>query len=51
MKTTLSFDLFKDFDLDISYVWDRIDKPQPKSDGSIPDRDDFQTIVSIAYEF
>ena len=51
MKTTLSFDLIKDFDLDISYVWDHIEKPQPKSDGSIPDRDDFQTIVSIAYEF
>jgi putative salt-induced outer membrane protein YdiY len=51
MIVTLSFDLFKDFDLDISYVWDRIDKPQPKSDGSIPDRDDYQTIVSIAYEF
>lgn len=51
MTSTLSFDLIADFDLDVSFIWDRIEEPQPKSDGSIPDQDDYQLIVSIAYEF
>jgi putative salt-induced outer membrane protein YdiY len=51
MLTKLSFDLFKDLDLDVSLIWDRIEKPQPKQDGSIPKQDDYQLIVSLAYEF
>jgi putative salt-induced outer membrane protein YdiY len=51
LLTTLSFDLFKDLDLDISVIWDRIEKPQPTDDGSIPKQEDYQLIVSVAYEF
>jgi hypothetical protein len=48
---TLSVELVNDFDLDLSYVWDRIDKPQRASDGTVPEQDDFKFIVSIAYDF
>jgi putative salt-induced outer membrane protein YdiY len=51
MLTKFSFDLFKDLDLDVSFIWDRIEKPQRTEDGSLPKQDDYQLIVSLAYEF
>jgi len=51
LLTKLSFDLFKDFDLDVSLVWDRIEKPQQAADGRYPKKDDYQVIVSLAYDF
>lgn len=51
MLTKLSFDLIKDFDLDISLIWDRIEKPQAAADGTVPKQDDYQLIVSLAYDF
>ena len=57
MISTISVDLIKDFDLDVSFVWDRIEKPQPKDDGTgtggttTPKQDDCQLIVSLAYDF
>jgi putative salt-induced outer membrane protein YdiY len=49
--STVSIDLIADFDIDFSYIWDRIEKPQPDSSGELPDQDDYQFIVSIAYDF
>ncbi|WP_455202337.1 DUF481 domain-containing protein [Kaarinaea lacus] len=49
--TTLESDLISDLDLDISFVWDRIQDPQPAEDGTVPERDDFQIIVALGYEF
>ncbi|MEE9367731.1 MAG: DUF481 domain-containing protein [Pontiella sp.] len=51
MLTKLSFDVIKDLDLDVSIIWDRIEKPQAKTDGSVPEQDDYQLIVSLAYDF
>lgn len=51
LLTTLSMDLVKDFDLDVSLVWDHIRKPQADDTGAVPEQDDFQLIVSLAYEF
>jgi len=48
--TTLSTDLIGDMDLDISFVWDRIQKPQANSDGSIPKKDDYQLIFGFSYD-
>jgi len=49
--TTLSSDITNDLELDISLVWDRIAKPQPAADGTVPDKDDSQLIVGLSYEF
>ena len=49
--TTLSTDLIGDIDLDVSFVWDRIQDPQPNSDGAIPKKDDYQLIVGFAYDY
>lgn len=51
LVTTLESDLLHDLDLDISFVWDRVENPQPASDGTVPSKDDFQFIVGISYEF
>ena len=49
--TTLESDLISDLELDISLVWDRVQNPQPESDGTEPKKDDFQLILGIGYEF
>ncbi|MDF7802019.1 DUF481 domain-containing protein [Pontiellaceae bacterium B1224] len=51
MLTTFSFDLISDLDLDISVVWDRIETPETAADGSVPKQDDYQLILSLAYDF
>lgn len=49
--TTLSTDLIRDIDLDVSLIWDRTELPQPASDGTIPERDDFRLAVGVGFEF
>jgi hypothetical protein len=38
-------------DLDTSITWDRVAKPVPRSDGSIPDSDDLRTTFGIGIDF
>lgn len=49
--TTVSTDLIGDLDFDVSLVWDRIQDPQAKSDGTVPERDDYRLILSLSYDF
>ena len=51
LLTGFEFELFGDFDLDVSWVWDRIQDPRQNSDGTYPEQDDFRTIVSLGYSF
>ena len=51
MLTTLSTDLIGDVDLDVSFVWDRTQKPQQRDDGSFPEKDDYRLMIGIEYEF
>ncbi len=51
MLTKLSFDLISDLDLDVSFIWDRTEKPQADKDGNTPEQDDYQIVVSLAYDF
>lgn len=51
LLTTLSTDLIGNFDLDVSFVWDRIQDPQARADGSIPEQDDYRLILGLGYEF
>jgi len=51
LVTGFEFELFGDFDLDISWVWDRIQDPRQNSDGTFPEQDDCRTIVSLGYSF
>lgn len=45
--TGFSIELTEYFDLDLSFVWDRVSQPQADSEGEIPKKDDFQFIVGL----
>ena len=51
MLGTVSVDLIGDLDLDVSIIWDRVEKPQLDDAGNRPEQDDYQLIVSLAYDF
>lgn len=38
-------------DLDVTLVWDRIQTPQPASDGTVPKQDDLRIVLSLGFEF
>jgi hypothetical protein len=47
---TFEIELTRILDFDISFVWDRTQKPQARSDGSIPDQDDLQLLLTLGVE-
>ena len=49
--TAVSTDLIGDVDLDISFIWDRIQDPQVDSDNVVPDKNDYQLVVGLGLEF
>ncbi len=51
LVTTLSIDLYGDFDLDLTFQWDRIGQPVPDANGNVPQKDDFRTSVGLGWEF
>lgn len=51
LLTTLSTDLVRDWDLDVSFVWDRVQSPQERADGTVPERNDYRIMVELGYEF
>jgi hypothetical protein len=51
LVTTVSTEFIKDFEFDVSLVWDRVRNPQPAADGTVPKQDDFQMIFAVGYEF
>lgn len=48
---TFEIKLTSALDLDISFVWDRIERPDPDSSGRRPDSNDFRTSVGLAIEY
>ncbi len=51
VMTTLSIEVWKDLDFDISLTWDRVGSAQRTSDGSQPDEDEVGLYVGIGVEF
>jgi hypothetical protein len=50
-RATFSIELTSIVDLDVALVWDRTRDPQPKADGSVPDQDDIQWLLTLGIEF
>ncbi len=48
---TLEFDLTKAIDLDLSVVWDHVADPREAADGTIPEKDDVRSTLSLGVEF
>jgi hypothetical protein len=51
LLTTISTDLVWNLDLDVSFVWDRVQKPPSNAAGDKPERDDYRLIIGISYDF
>ena len=51
LLTTLSTELTGRLDLDVSFIWDRIQKPQVRADGSVPEKDDYRFMLGLGFEF
>ena len=47
----LEVDLIGELDLDVRYIWDRIEEPAPDDLGAFPDKNDQRIILSLSYEF
>ena len=47
----LSTEFIGDFDFDVSVIWDHIQTPQAKDDGTVPEKNDYQLVFSLAYDF
>lgn len=48
--STLETELTRSLDLDISFIWDRVQNPVPESDGNIPQQDDFRMTVGLGID-
>jgi len=51
LLTTVSTDLFWNFDFDVSLVWDRVQEPPPDAAGDKPERDDYRMMIGISFDF
>ena len=51
LHTGIEIELIGDLDLNLSWVWDRIQDPRADADGTLPERDDFRTIFGVGYSF
>jgi len=51
VRATFSIELTSIIDFDVALVWDRTRDPQPRSDGSLPDQDDFQWLLTLGFDF
>jgi putative salt-induced outer membrane protein YdiY len=47
----LSLDLIGDFDLDVQFVWDRVNEPTADEFGVVPEPDDFRLSVGLGWQF
>jgi hypothetical protein len=49
--STLEFEIKRYLDLDVSFVWDYLQSPQPESSGVVPQRNDFRLTIGIGAKF
>jgi len=50
-EVTFEIELTSAIDLDVNFVWDRIEDPETEADGTQPETDDFRLSVGLAIEF
>jgi hypothetical protein len=49
--STLEFEIKRHLDLDVSFIWDYLQNPQPKTDGDIPQKSDRYLTVGLGVRF
>jgi len=51
LSLDLSYDLWKDLDLDLRISWNRVGKPEANADGNIPEADDLRLDIGLSWSF
>jgi hypothetical protein len=51
LATTVSWEIWGSFQLDITFVWNFVGQPRATADGTVPDRSDFRVVLGIGWEF
>ena len=51
LVSQVSTDVWDDLEFSVGLVWDRTERPQPRADGTVPEKDDFRLIVSLGWDF
>lgn len=49
--TTVRTEITKWLDFDVTFMWDRVDKPTADTNGVLPEKDDYHFIVGLAVDF
>ena len=49
--TGLKIELVGDFDVNVAWVWDRVQDPRPLEDGSFPKKDDTRLVFGLGWSF
>jgi Protein of unknown function, DUF481 len=49
--STLEFEIKRHLNLDVSFIWDYLENPQPRSDGAIPEQSDYYLTVGLGVRF
>ncbi|HTQ50133.1 MAG TPA: DUF481 domain-containing protein, partial [Candidatus Acidoferrales bacterium] len=49
--STLEFEIKKHLNLDVSFIWDYLQSPEAKSNGSIPQKSDYYLTVGFGVRF
>ena len=49
--STFSFDVWGPLDLDVTFVWDRLEQPTRRDDGTLPESDDFRMSIGLGIDF
>ena len=51
LLTTLSLDVWWNFEFDFTFAWDRQNNPQVREDNTRPEKDDYRLTTGIAWDF
>jgi len=51
LDTGLDIDLIGNLDVNISWIWDRIQDPRPLENGTTPKQDDYRLIFGLGWDF
>jgi len=49
--TGMSVDAVGPLDLDVSFVWDRVQEPRPAASGLVPQQNDYRLIFGVGFDF
>ena len=51
LLSKLKHDFYKDFDFAVTFIWDKIENPTKREDSTLPEKDNYQLLLGLGYEF